>query len=171
MSFFCVSGWFCIVCLKALHHILMKYLNLDGLSGRKRKGKSQNLIKIPYSSLLFQKISREKWSRLANQVCVNASHEWQILEQSMGRFYPIFPCPEKLKSTHTSQWWGKAFLIMGDLPWQLYFKFVIFKLLFFPWDFFTEQKSEGSLKLRYLKLSLESKMNNFNDTIVFKSIF
>ena len=38
-------------------------------------------------------------------------------------------------------------------------------------DLFTEQKSEDSLKLRYLKLFLDSKMNNFNDTIVFNVYF
>ena len=38
-------------------------------------------------------------------------------------------------------------------------------------DLFTEQKSEDSLKLRYLKLFLDSKMNNFNDTIVFYVYF
>ena len=39
------------------------------------------------------------------------------------------------------------------------------------WDLFTEQKSEDSLKLRYLKLFLDSKMNNFKDTIMFKVHF
>ena len=57
------------------------------------------------------------------------------------------------------KWWS---------PWRLTFRWRVQNT---SWDLFTEQKSEGSLKLRYRKLFLDSKRNNCNDIIIFEVHF